>query len=179
MSEINIDELEQAAKAATPGPWRWEFNAEHKRLHLVGGRPQYDLSIMDFDRWGMSGAVATLRDTSEDGMNIMHRLCDRPDWIAPFPGRAHHASWCSDVTHPDMRLIATANPSTILSLIDRVKKAEAQQAGPVWLTDADFFEEIERAGIPVEDVALACAIKDLVQTAVLRANGLNPQAKGD
>ena len=92
----------------TPGPWRWEFNAEHKRLHLVGGRPQYDLSIMDFDRWGMGGAVATLRDTSEDGMNIMHRLCDRPDWIAPFPGRAHHASWCSDVTHPDMRLIAAA-----------------------------------------------------------------------
>ena len=110
----------------TPGPWRWEFNAEHKRLHLVGGRPQYDLSIMDFDRWGMSGAVATLRDTSEDGMNIMHRLCDRPDWIAPFPGRAHHASWCSDVTHPDMRLIATANPSIILSLIDRLKKAEAE-----------------------------------------------------
>ena len=127
MSEINTEELEQAAKAATPGPWRWEFNAEHKRLHLVGGRPQYDLTIMDFDRWGMGGAVATLRDTSEDGMNIMHRLCDRPDWIAPFAGRAHHASWCSDVTHPDMRLIATANPSTILSLIDRVKKAEAER----------------------------------------------------
>lgn len=127
MSEINIDELEQAAKDATPGPWRWEFNAAHKRLHLVGGRPQYDLTIMDFDRWGMSGAVATLRDTSEDGMNIMHRLCDRPDWIAPFPGRAHHASWCSAVVHPDMRLIATANPSTILALIDRAKKAEAER----------------------------------------------------
>ena len=92
----------------TPGPWRWEFNAEHKVLHLVGGRPQYDLTILDFSRWGMRGAVATLRDTSEDGMNIMHRLCDRPDWIAPFPGRTHHASWCSDVRHPDMRLMAAA-----------------------------------------------------------------------
>ena len=47
-------------------------------------------------------------DTSEDGMNIMHRLCDRTDWIAPFPGRDHHANWCADVTHPDMRLMAAA-----------------------------------------------------------------------
>ena len=112
----------------TPGPWRWEFNAEHKRLHLVGGRPQYDLSIMDFDRWGMGGAVATLRDTSEDGMNIMHRLCDRPDWIAPFPGRAHHARWCSDVTHPDMRLIAAA-PDLLEALEDCVAVMDRELAG--------------------------------------------------
>ena len=112
----------------TPGPWRWEFNAEHKRLHLVGGRPQYDLSIMDFDRWGMGGAVATLRDTSEDGMNIMHRLCDRPDWIAPFPGRAHHASWCSDVTHPDMRLMAAA-PDLLEALKDCVAVMDRELAG--------------------------------------------------
>ena len=92
----------------TTGPWRWEFNREHKTLHLVGGRPQYDLTIMDFDRWGMRNAVATLRDPAEDGMNILHRLCDRPDWIAPFPGREHHAAWCADVTHPDMRLMAAA-----------------------------------------------------------------------
>ena len=92
----------------TTGPWRWEFNRAHKTLHLVGGLPQYDLTIMDFDRWGMAGAVATLRDPAEDGMNIMHRLCDRPDWIAPFPGREHHAAWCADVTHPDMRLMAAA-----------------------------------------------------------------------
>ena len=99
----------------TSGPWRWEFNREHKTLHLVGGRPQYDLTIMDFDRWGMRGAIATLRDPAEDGMNIMHRLCDRPDWIAPFPGREHHAAWCADVTHPDMRLMAAA-PDLLESL---------------------------------------------------------------
>jgi len=101
----------------TSGPWRWEFNREHKTLHLVGGRPQYDLTIMDFDRWGMRGAVATLRDPAEDGMNIMHRLCDRLDWIAPFPGRAHHATWCADVTHPDMRLMAAA-PDLLEALIE-------------------------------------------------------------
>ena len=179
MSEINIDELEQAAKAATPGPWRWEFNAKHKRLHLVGGRPQYDLSIMDFDRWGMSGAVATLRDTSEDGMNIMHRLCDRPDWIAPFPGRAHHASWCSDVTHPDMRLIATANPSTILSLIDRVKKAEAQQDIP-----EEAWDDIKLAEMIMSDCGFSSRYAPLKERIAKRiakhvAAKTNPQAKGD
>lgn len=92
----------------TPGPWRWEYNREHKVLHLVGGRPQYDLTILDFDRWGMNRAIATLRDPDEDGMNVMHRLSDRPDWVAAFPGRAHHASWCADVTRPDMRLMAAA-----------------------------------------------------------------------
>lgn len=97
-----------SAPIFTPGPWRWEFNKSHKSMKLVGGRPQYDLTIMDFDRWGMGGAVATLRDTAEGGMNIMHRLCDRPDWIEPFPGRKHHAEWCADVVHPDMRLIAAA-----------------------------------------------------------------------
>lgn len=35
----------------TPGPWRWEFNTKHRRLHLVGGCWRYDLTIMDFERW--------------------------------------------------------------------------------------------------------------------------------
>lgn len=100
--------VERRVVQHTPGPWRWEINRKSKVLHLVGGGPLYDLTIMDFDRWGMGRAVATLRDTSEDGMNIMHKLCDRHDWIAPFPGRAHHADWCADVTHPDMRLMAAA-----------------------------------------------------------------------
>lgn len=111
----------RAAIAAGPtgGRWRWEINMNNKRLHLVGGAGrEFDLTIMDFDRWGMGNAVATLRDTSIDGMNIMHRLPDRKDWIAPFPGRAHHADWCQQVTHPDMKWIEEANPATIRTLLD-------------------------------------------------------------
>lgn len=93
----------------TPGPWRWEISMQSKRLHLVGGlRPQYDLTIIDFDRWGMSNATMSLRDTAHDGMNIMHKLHERPDWIAPFKGREHHAKWCQGVVHPDARLIEAA-----------------------------------------------------------------------
>lgn len=94
--------------AHTPGPWRWEISAQSKRVHLVGGRPQYDLTIIDFERWGMNRATMSLRDTAHDGMNLMHKLHERPDWIAPFEGRAHHAHWCANVIHPDARLIAAA-----------------------------------------------------------------------
>ena len=113
----------------TPGPWRWEINLKSKVLHLVGGQPrQYDLTIMDFDRWGMGRAVATLRDTAHDGMNIMHRLCDRMDWIEEFPGRGHHFDWCASVNHPDMRLMAAAP-----DLLDALEEA---RNGLLWYRDA-------------------------------------------
>ena len=92
----------------TKGPWRWEFNQKSKNLHLVGGRPMFDLTVIDFVRWGTHSAVPRARDLGERGMNVMHRLCDRPDWVRPFPGRGHHASWCQAVTHPDMVLVETA-----------------------------------------------------------------------
>ncbi len=92
----------------TPGPWRWEFNGEHRRLHLVGGRPRYDLTVMDFERWGMRGATMRLRDTAHDGMQLLYRVHERPDWIAPEAGREHHKDWHQLLTHPDARLIAAA-----------------------------------------------------------------------
>ena len=108
----------------TPGPWRFEFNAEHRSVHLVGGRPQYDLTIMDFCRWGMGRATMLLRDTAHDGMNIMHKLHERPDWIAPAPGRAHHKSWFQLLTHPDIRLIEAA-PDLLEALKEVVPLLEA------------------------------------------------------
>lgn len=92
----------------TPGPWRWQLNETHRSVSLVGGRPQYDLTIVEPIRWGMSGATLHIRDTAVDGMNLMHKLHERRDWIAPFAGRAHHAKWCADIVHPDMRLMAAA-----------------------------------------------------------------------
>lgn len=92
----------------TPGPWRWELNEETKGLALVGGRPQFDLHIIEPVRWGMGRATLMIRDTDHDGMNLMYRLHERRDWIRPHAGRAHHARWCANVIHPDMRLIAAA-----------------------------------------------------------------------
>jgi hypothetical protein len=92
----------------TPGPWRWEFNGEHRTLHLVGGRPRFDLTIMDFERWGMNGATMRLRDTAHDGMQFLYRVHERPDWISPESGREHHKHWHQLLTHPDARLIEAA-----------------------------------------------------------------------
>lgn len=100
----------------TPGPWRWEVSMKSKRLHLVGGKPMYDLTIIEPTRWGMGSAKLMIRDTAHDGMNIMHKLHERADWVAPFHGREHHAGWCADVTHPDMRLIAAA-PDMLQALL--------------------------------------------------------------
>ena len=84
----DVKALEEALQAGpTGGPWRWQFNAEHKNVSLNGGDyRQYDLTVMDFVRWGTHGAVPRVRDLSERGMNLLHRLCDRPDWITNFPG---------------------------------------------------------------------------------------------
>ena len=98
----------------TPGPWRWEVNEKHKTMQLVGGKPTYDLTVMDFERWGMYGAVARMRDTAEDGMNILYRCLD---WAIPAKGREHHASWFKVIDHPDANLIAAA-PDLLEALIE-------------------------------------------------------------
>lgn len=79
-----------------------------KTLHLVGGKPMFDLTIIEPTRWGMGGATLLIRDTAHDGMNIMHKLHERDDWWQAFPFRGHHVDWCAAVKHPDMQLIEAA-----------------------------------------------------------------------
>ena len=120
----------QAAGSHTPGPWRWEFNRKHKSIQLVGGRPAFDKTVMDFERWGMGGACPRFNEKiAGDEINIMTRVSDRPDWIAPFEGRGHHADWCADVLHPDARLIAAA-PMLLAALEALIDMDVAYQRGP-------------------------------------------------
>lgn len=107
----------------TPGPWRWEYNPKTKTVIIAGGRPKFDLTVMDFVRSGMSRAIPRFRDCLQDGMDIMHRLCDRPDWTLPIPGREHHSHWIMQVSHPDACLIITAP-----CLLARLESMAAQHA---------------------------------------------------
>jgi hypothetical protein len=79
-----------------------------KSLQLVGGKPQYDLTIIQPTRWGMGSATLMARDVAHDGMNIMYKIHERDDWVSAFLGREHHSNWCASVRHPDMQLIEAA-----------------------------------------------------------------------
>lgn len=95
----------------TPGPWRWEVNRAHKSIKLCGGPPnggfgRYDLTVLDFKRYGMTGAAPVFWDWD------YNRLVGEPHradaLAAEVPGREHHAGWFADIDHPDARLIAAA-----------------------------------------------------------------------
>lgn len=118
----------------TAGPWRWEVNMAHKTLHLVGGKPMFDLTIIEPSRWGMNKATLLIRDTAHDGMNILHKLHERADWWGPFPGRKHHTSWCAAVKHPDMQLIESA-PDLLAALRRLIAALDAHTT--IHATDGD------------------------------------------
>lgn len=58
---------------------------------------------MDFERWGMSGAVPRFRDNADHGL-----LTRCLKWARKVIGREHHASWFKSLDHPDALLIAAA-----------------------------------------------------------------------
>lgn len=118
----------------TPKPWRWEFNSRSRRLELVGGEPRYDLTIMDFVRWDMNGAIMRLRENQKN-LNIMRRVCDIPSWISPIKGREHHYQWCSTINHPDAILMAAA-PDLLDALKNLLAKVECGTALYCELCDA-------------------------------------------
>ncbi len=131
----------------TPGPWRWEFNEKHGKLTLVGGVPKYDLTIMEFCRWGMWGAGVSMRDTvpEADGFNLMYKVHERKDWVEAFPGRSHHKDWCAAVKHPDMVLMQEA-PNLLAMLEEARRTLEMwKDVAPALSLCADIDKAIAKA----------------------------------
>jgi hypothetical protein len=126
--------------AHTPGPWRWEINEKHKSLELISGAR---LTILEPQRWGMNRATVFLRDTTEGGYNLLHRVHERRDWIKPFPNREHHVKWCASVAHPDMQLIEAAP-----DLLEALKTAK-------WMLERDYIDNAKLAVIEKCDAAIA------------------------
>lgn len=124
----------------TAGPWRWEVNRKSKDIKLVGGHPQFDKTVMDFERWGMGGASPRFALQFGDS-HIMTRLCDRPEWIQPFSGRSHHAEWCAGVIHPDARLIEAAP-----ELLEALEAMVAYHTPGHWVdTSGPQYKELNQA----------------------------------
>lgn len=83
----------------TPGPWRWELNLKSRQAQLCGGVPEFDLTVMDFVRWGMGNKPGKLRAMLLDRCETMGEV---------VPGREHHSNWFQTINHPDARLIAAS-----------------------------------------------------------------------
>jgi hypothetical protein len=110
---------------ATPGPWRWELNLKSKRIQLCGGKPQYDLTVMDFVRWGMDGAAPRFNTERRENLKLMERI---EKFAVIVPGREHHADWFQAVDHPDARLIASApDMLTVLKKFIDVNKRDGYE----------------------------------------------------
>jgi hypothetical protein len=98
MSELTSKKL----TIHTPGPWRWEVSEKGRRVQLCGGlSPQYDLTIMDFVRWGTNSAAPRFIDQDE-------LLSRAEEYAVVVPGREHHATWFKTIDHPDATLMAAA-----------------------------------------------------------------------
>lgn len=110
----------------TPGPWRWELNLKSKQLHLCGGKPTYDLTVMDFVRWGMGNAQPRFI-TGGPGMNIMKPCYE---FAAICPGREHHKDWFQLLRHPDSQLIEAA-PDLLNALRAMVEASKNSNRGLV------------------------------------------------
>ncbi len=107
----------------TKGPWRWELNLKRKHVALYGGFPKFDLTVMDFHRWGMSGAQPRFGATASPHLGMMGYARDFAEIAV---GREHHSDWFQLVDHPDADLIASA-PSLLaenIALKERLANAE-------------------------------------------------------
>lgn len=122
-----VEELRRLAEKATPGPWRWEVRLNSKRVELCGGPPKsgfgaFDLTVVSFARWGMSGAAPVF--WSWGGHSGSPQRAD--EVAVPVAGREHHAAWFRDLDHPNAAYIAAANPAVILALLARLSHLEEQ-----------------------------------------------------
>lgn len=142
MSNASEEVTEQSTIGHTPGPWRWEVNQKTKHVNLCGGGGrQYDLSVLSFERWGCNGAQPCFLDHSDH--NLRFKLSEKPEWIVPFPGREHHANWCSGLNHPDANLIASA-PQLLTTLEDIAAWLTAPDLSPQAIA---HFQNQARAAI--------------------------------
>lgn len=89
----------------TPGPWRWEVNLRSRQIKLCGGKPMFDLTVMDFVRWGMSGSQPRFLSVARPELMILEKA---ETFAVPAEGREHHSDWFQVLNHPDAKLITAA-----------------------------------------------------------------------
>lgn len=136
-------------QAHTPGPWRWEVNLKSKEIQLCGGRPRFDLTVMDFVRWGMGGAAPRLLRPMR-GSTLM-LLEHASHYAEGVPGREHHSEWFQTLHHPDAHLIAAAPDllaavKSVVDWFDAIKREQDERTMP----PVTFAEAAKNWELPTE-----------------------------
>lgn len=119
MTEEELKAIEERAKAALPGCWSWNVSLKSKHMSLETTGNGHGLEIvMDFSRWGMSGAKARFQNREE-------RLMVDADVLAkPVKGREHHEAWYRTIDHPDAVFIANVRKDVeeLLTEVQRLRQ---------------------------------------------------------
>jgi hypothetical protein len=117
MTDEELNAIEERAKAAIPGPWRWNLSLKSKRIVLEAMTRGLEV-VMDFARWGMSGAKPRFQTAG--------LMKDAELFAQVIPGREHHADWCQTISHADADFIAHAR-TDIPKLIEEIRRLRAQK----------------------------------------------------
>ncbi len=121
---INVAALREACAAATPGPWQWFGNTKQREVYLATvdrGR----VLVMDFVRWGMSGAQPRFQ-VSRPGVpdsGIMRSLGELGESESPL-GPTFEVSYRRQFTgigHPDAAFIAAAR-TALPAALDEIER---------------------------------------------------------
>ncbi|UOR07209.1 DUF551 domain-containing protein [Hymenobacter aerilatus] len=157
MNEQQLSQLEELAKAATPGPWYWDIRPLNKSLELVGA---YMNTVLRPIRWGFNGASLFMPDAQEKGiLSGIHE-----DAVAG-KGREHHKEWHRVPVRDNSAYIAAANPTTTLALIEEIRRLRATTV-PV-VGEAEYSDKD-----PLYEVAQAYADK-IAETTDYRASAIH------
>jgi hypothetical protein len=121
-----LDQYPDAPHSALP--WRWEVNRAHHHVTICGGSPRYDATVMDFVRWGMSGAAPRFMTSPsvEPFRGGDMQRCD--EMAVPFKGAEHHADWKATIENPDadyLLLAANAYPGLRALVSELVRQNKA------------------------------------------------------
>lgn len=141
MSEERWQQIEADTEGHTDGPFRFEVRPHNHHVELCGGIPKFDLTVMQFTRWGMGGGQPYLRGKTKDGKHcLIFKLSERPDWTTHAEGREHHVEWFRLIKHPDAQLLEAAP-----ELLTEVRRLRAQLAEFHALADSasDDDDDIE------------------------------------
>ena len=123
---LDTKRLRELCDAATPGPWQWFGNTKTRDVYLATidrGR----VFVMDFVRWGMTGAQPRFQVRLGEGGGVMRGVGEFGDEESPL-GPKFEVSYRRQfvgIGHPDAAFIAAAR-TAVPDLIDEVERLRAK-----------------------------------------------------